>query len=121
MRKLRPKDLERLMKGLGVRMESVDAVEVQIKLGDGSRLRISDPQVTVTKMGDMEIFQVIGRVERLEEGEEGEAEVYEPSPEDVKLVASQAGVDEDKAREALIKTKGDLAEAILLLTEGGVD
>ena len=41
------------------------------------------------------------------------------SDEDIKFVAEQAGVSLEKAREALIKTKGDLAEAILLLRESG--
>ena len=39
------------------------------------------------------------------------------SEEDVKLVAEQAEVTEDKAREALTQCKGDIAEAILKLSE----
>ena len=42
-------------------------------------------------------------------------EEYVPPDEDVALVAAQAGVDEDLAREALKEVKGDLAKAILLL------
>lgn len=40
------------------------------------------------------------------------------SEEDVDLVSQQAGVDREKARNALIEAKGDLAKAILLLTTG---
>jgi nascent polypeptide-associated complex subunit alpha len=35
--------------------------------------------------------------------------------EDVKIVADQAGVSEDAAREALMTSGGDLADAILKL------
>jgi nascent polypeptide-associated complex subunit alpha len=35
--------------------------------------------------------------------------------EDVTMVAAQADVPEEKAREALVATKGDIAEAILKL------
>jgi NACalpha-BTF3-like transcription factor len=38
--------------------------------------------------------------------------------EDVELVSQQAGVDREKARNALIEAKGDLARAILLLITG---
>lgn len=38
------------------------------------------------------------------------------SEEDVDLVSQQAGVDREKARNALIEANGDLARAILLLT-----
>jgi len=38
--------------------------------------------------------------------------------EDIQLVSQQAGVDEEKAKNALEEAKGDLARAILLLTSG---
>ena len=40
------------------------------------------------------------------------------SEEDIDLVSQQAGVDREKAKNAIIKAKGDLARAILLLTTG---
>ena len=40
------------------------------------------------------------------------------SNEDIQLVSQQAGVDEEKAKNALEEAKGDLARAILLLTSG---
>ncbi len=116
MRKFRPRDLEKMLRSMGVKVQSLDAEEVLIKLRDGSSLRISEPQVSVTKVGGEEIYQVMGRVEKIVEGQK--VPEYEPSEEDIALVASQAGVDHETARKALIATKGDLAEAILRLTEG---
>ncbi len=46
-------------------------------------------------------------------------EILGISEEDIKLVMEQAGVDHDTAKKALEEAKGDLAEAILKLTEGG--
>jgi nascent polypeptide-associated complex subunit alpha len=37
--------------------------------------------------------------------------------EDVTMVASQANVSEEKARDALVATKGDIAEAIMKLAQ----
>lgn len=50
--------------------------------------------------------------------EEKELEIPVFSDEDVQLVCQQAGVDEEKAKNALVEAKGDLARAILLLTTG---
>ncbi len=118
MRKFRPKDLEKMLRSMGVRVQTLDAEEVLIRLRDGTALRISDPQISVTKVGGEEIYQVMGRVEKVSEVEEKGEEVYEPTEEDISLVASQAGVDRETARKALIEAGGDLAEAILRLTEG---
>lgn len=38
------------------------------------------------------------------------------SDEDIELVSKQAGVDKEKAKNALIEAKGDITRAILLLT-----
>lgn len=116
MRKFRPKDLEKMLRSMGVKVQTIDAEEVLIKLRDGTALRIANPQVSVTKVGGEEIYQVMGEAESIREG--AEESPYEPSEEDISLVASQAGVDREAARRALIEAGGDLAEAILRLTEG---
>ncbi len=116
MRKFRPRDLERMLRSMGVKVQSLDAAEVLIRLKGGTSLKISDPQVSVTKIGGEEVYQIMGHAEEIVEGEEAQA--YEPSEEDIALVASQAGVSYEDARKALIETQGDLAEAILRLKEG---
>jgi len=51
----------------------------------------------------------------------GEARFEEAVPEipaeDVALVASQTGAAEEAARQALVETRGDIAEAILKLSQ----
>ncbi|ACB08361.1 nascent polypeptide-associated complex protein [Candidatus Korarchaeum cryptofilum] len=116
MKRIKPKDLDRMMKSMGIQVQGIDATEVVIKLSSGESIVVRDPQVSLMRVGGEEIYQIIGRSERLS----GEGESYSPSEEDVMLVAAQAGVDPDRARRALIETRGDLAEAIIRLKEGSI-
>ncbi len=118
MRKFRPRDLERMLRSMGVKVQSLDATEVVIRLRDGTSLKISDPQVSVTKIGGEEVYQIMGHAEEIAEVESEGVQAYEPSEDDIALVASQAGVSHEDARKALIEAQGDLAEAILRLKEG---
>lgn len=104
--KINPKDLERAMKQLGVKSETVDATEVIIR-STNKELVITNPNVQKITMGDHESFQITGNVR------EKKREAY--TEEDVKLVAEQAGVDEVTARRTLEKNGGDIAAAIMEL------
>jgi nascent polypeptide-associated complex subunit alpha len=100
--------MERAMRQLGVKTKELEGVrEVLIKLED-RELVFPDAQVILTEMGGQRSYQVIGReIERkLEAG---------PPEEDIKLVMEQAGVERERAMQALKETGGDLAEAILKL------
>lgn len=116
MRRIKPRDIDKMMRSMGIHVENIEATEVLIKLSSGDSIMIKDPQVSLMRVGSEEIYQVMGRAERLS----GPAveQTYSPSEEDVSLVALQAGVDTETARKALIETRGDLAEAILKLKEG---
>jgi len=65
------------------------------------------------KSKENSIFQVIA-----ESFEEKELEVPIFSDDDIMLVCQQANCDEEKAKDALAETKGDIAQAILRLTSG---
>ena len=84
--------------------------EVIIKT-DKKEIIISKPSVTEMKAKDNSIFQVVA-----ENIEEKELEVQIFSDDDISLVAQQANVDEEAAKNALAEAEGDLARAILLLT-----
>ncbi|MGC8933365.1 MAG: nascent polypeptide-associated complex protein [Candidatus Methanodesulfokora sp.] len=108
------RDLKKALKGMNIDLQEVDAETVMIKLRDGRKYVFSNPSVILTRVQGQETFQIVGKYEI--ESPEG----YSPSDEDVKLVASQAGVSEEEARRALIEKNGDLAEAInYLLQKGG--
>ena len=109
-----PRELRRTLKRLGIQVNELEDVkEVQIILTD-KKIVIEKPQVLEMKSAGQSIFQIIGtpRIEELEE-------TIEVSEEDIEFAISQTGVSREEAREALIKAKGDLAEAILYLKEKG--
>jgi len=107
--KINPKEMEKMMRQMGMKTENIDAAEVIIKLNSGSELVIANPSVQKIAMGGQESFQISGdAVQR-----EAAAEI---SDSDVAIVAEKAGVSEKEAREALEDAKGDIAEAIVNLT-----
>ncbi|MBL7100952.1 MAG: nascent polypeptide-associated complex protein [Nanoarchaeota archaeon] len=104
--KLNQKQVEKAMKRMGVKQEEIDATEVIIKTHD-KELIIKDPHVAKVNMMGQESLQITGDIE--------EKELKPYKEEDVKTVMEQADCSEEEAKEALEKTDGDLAEAILNL------
>ena len=117
MFKFNPREMKKMMKRMGIEMdieELSDAERVVIERSSGVRLLIDNPQVTIMRMKGQTIIQVVGEIKE-EIREMKEEEQVEIKQEDVELVALEAGVSLEEARQALLLTKGDLAQAILLL------
>jgi len=115
--KFNPREMKKMMKRMGIEMdieELSDAERVVIERSSGVRLLIDNPQVTIMRMKGQTIIQVVGEIKE-EIQEMKEEEQVEIKQEDVELVALEAGVSLEEARQALVLTKGDLAQAILLL------
>lgn len=107
-RGVNPRQMKMAMKKMGVSMEDIEGVE-EVVIKAGSRTYIfKRPDVSMVVAQGQKTFQVIGEPEIIE----GEKELQIP-PEDVTLVASQAGVSEEEAREALLECDGEPAEAIM--------
>lgn len=107
----------RMLESLGLNLKELGvAEEVIIRLPD-KELRIKNPAVMSMKIENEEVYQIIGgKVEEIVPSiEKAIGEAYTPSEEDIIIVATQAGVSEDEAKNALIEADGDLAKAILLL------
>jgi nascent polypeptide-associated complex subunit alpha len=115
--------MERQMRRMGVDVQQLDDVtEVVIRFPD-RELVLPEPQVVTMKAQEDNVYQIIGQAE--ERSLTGSSEADTPpitmqtfSEEDVQLVATQANVSEDDAREALRTAGGNLAKAIIALTEG---
>lgn len=113
-KRISQRELKRLLKKADIDIEEVQGVSrVVIERDDGSRIVISNPMVTKLKMAGQTVYQVAGGEERVEEAE------VEVSEEDIAIVMEQTGVDRETARNALVMTKGDIAEAIMLLKGEG--
>lgn len=100
------KQIEKVMKQMGIAQQPLDAKRVIIELED-SNIIIDEPSVTKVKMQGQETFQITG------ESREESRQSY--SEDDVKMVIEKTNKPADIVREALEKSNGDIAEAILEL------
>lgn len=125
-RGMSPKQMERMMKKMGIEQKEVEGVREVIFRFDDKEWVVSNAQVTMVKQANNESFQVSGT--RSERGLAGdvsakakevdtvvEVKKKEIPMEDAALVASQTGVNIEIAKQALEETDGDLAAAILKL------
>ncbi len=110
-----PRRLKSMMDQLGIMKSEIEASKVVISCADKD-IVISSPQVTRIEMQGHVQFQIEGDVEeKASEGEEEHGHV-EISQEDIKFVQEKTGKSEQEASEALEKSGGDIAKAILSLT-----
>ncbi|MFX0169156.1 MAG: nascent polypeptide-associated complex protein [Candidatus Hodarchaeota archaeon] len=120
--KSKKRAMERQMRRMGVDVKQLDDVtEVIIRFPD-RELVLLEPQVVTMQSQEENVYQIIGQQEERSLTVSTEAAtpavtVQTFSEEDVQLVASQANVSEDEAREALRNAEGNLAKAIIALTE----
>ena len=114
MRRINPREAKRLMKRMGLSMGAMPDVQQVILKTKTKEIIIENPEVAVMNMQGQKIFQITGEI--VEKAIEREVTFPE---EDVQLVAQQAKVSVEQARAALEQMKGDLAQAILLLSQAG--
>ena len=100
-----PKKMQAMMRQMGIKSEEIPAKTVTIET-DSEKIIIDNPQVTKISMQGQESFQIAGSV-RIEENKS----------EDIKMIVEQTGCTSEQAEEALSKSDGDIAQAIILLSE----
>jgi len=103
--------MRRMLDKMGLDMKTMDNVEEVIIKTDTKEFYLVKPQVIEMKGKDSTIFQVVAS-----DIEEKQREVPSFKEEDIILVMQQANVSREKAVQALIESKGDMAQAILGLT-----
>jgi nascent polypeptide-associated complex subunit alpha len=123
---MNPRKMKQMMEQMGIDVTELDVEEVVIRTGDED-LVFDDAQVTRMDAQGQQTYQVVGEPESREPGaaaaieggdgaDEGDSGSDDGIPEDdIALVAENAGVDAETAREALAETDGDLAAAIAKL------
>ena len=97
------------MKQMGVSTKDIPAEKVIIFIKD-KKLIFENPQVTETTMMGQKTYQLAGNFR--EETKEVEITIND---DDIDLVVAQTGVDKEKAKNLLIKNKGDIAATIMEL------
>jgi nascent polypeptide-associated complex subunit alpha len=102
--------MKAMMKKLGMNVEQIEDVQsIVIKTPKGNWI-FDSAEVSAMTMQGQTTYQVTGNP-RFEEA------APEIPAEDVTMVAAQANVPEEKAREALVACRGDIAEAIMKLAQ----
>ncbi|WP_237697104.1 nascent polypeptide-associated complex protein [Desulfurococcus amylolyticus] len=114
-----PRELKRLLKKMGIDVEELTGVKrVEIVLED-KKILVKEPQVLVFKASGQVFYQVSGIPETIQQSEEAkQVEEVKIPEEDIRFVMEQTGASYEKAREALLKTRGDILQAIMILREG---
>jgi len=101
--------MKAMMKKLGMNVEQIEDVQsIVIKTPKGNYI-FDSAEVSAMTMQGTTTYQVVGDIRF-------EPATAEIPKEDITMVASSANVSEEKAKEALVATKGDIAEAIMRLS-----
>lgn len=123
-----PRQVEAMMRRLGMTTEPLAGVEEVIVRTRNQEHVFRSPEVTILTVQGVRTYQVVGnpelraRTAATATPATGSAPAAPSGPpeEDVRLVMDQAGVSREEALEALLRAKGEPAEAIMrLLTRGG--
>ena len=102
------KKMAGMMKKMGISQTQLNVKRVVFEMDDGN-LVIDEPSVLKVMMQGQETYQITG-----EASEESE-ELF--GDEDVSIVVEKSGKSEDEVRDALEKSEGDIAGAIMSLKE----
>ncbi|MBP1910524.1 nascent polypeptide-associated complex protein [Methanolobus bombayensis] len=108
-RGMNPAKVKQMMKQMGINITEIDDVEQVIIRTADKDIVFNDANVSIMNAQGVDTYQVVGTPEEV-------ARELEIPDDDVRMVAEQAGVSEEQAREALKNANGDLAEAILALS-----
>ena len=102
------REMRRMLDKMGLEMKDLGSIEEVIIKTETKELYLIKPQVIEMKGKDSTIFQVVAT-----NIEEKQRDIPVFKEEDVILVMQQATVSKEKAIQALIDSKGDMAKAIL--------
>ena len=105
---MNPREMQKVMKRLGIKQEEIDAELVIIKTADKDFV-IKNPHVSKVNMMGQETFQVVGDIT--------EVDKVEINEDDMATVMEQTNCTKEEALEALQNSNGNLAEAILKLQD----
>jgi nascent polypeptide-associated complex subunit alpha len=105
------REMRRMLDKMGLEMKDLGNIEEVIIKTENKELYLIKPQVVEMKGKDSTIFQVVAT-----DIEEKQREIPSLREEDIALVMQQANVLRERAVQALIDAKGDMAQAILTLT-----
>jgi len=105
------RQMRQAMKKMGIRQEELEATEVIIRMPD-KEIVIENPSIQKVNMMGKWSYQISG-----EETERVPNSTPDITEEDIRTVMEQTGCSEELAKNTIEECNGDLAEAILKLTD----
>lgn len=106
-----PRALKMMMSKMGIKSTELEAEKVVIYCND-KEIVIKEPQITKIEMQGTVSFQIAGNVSENEIQQN-----VEISEEDIKFVMEKTGAERERAENAIKEANGDIAAAIINLTE----
>ena len=108
--KINPRQMNQMMRRLGISVKNIDNVEKIIIQTDSKEYIFENAEVSVMEAQGQKTYQIIGNPIIKERSED-------TLKEDIKLIMDQTGKSEEEAKKALEESNGDIAEAILKLSQ----
>ena len=104
------RQMNQMMRRLGINIKNIDNVEKVIILTDSKEYIFEEAEVTIMDAQGQKTYQILGKPVIKDRSED-------TLKDDIKLIVDQTGKSEEEARKALEDTNGDIAEAILKLSD----
>jgi nascent polypeptide-associated complex subunit alpha len=114
--RMNPRQMQQMMKRLGINVKEIQNVEKIIIRTDTKEYIFDSADVTEMDAQGQKTYQIAGRP-RIVSRKEGKEEEEKIPQGDIDLIAEQTGKSKEKAKKALEETNGDIAEAIMKLTD----
>ena len=121
-RGMNPRQMKQMMRKYGMNIDEISDIEEIVIRTASQEYVFTEAEVTIIDIQGQKTFQIVGEPEIIARGGSGPA-AGTPKPAskipqaDIELVAQQANVSTDEAREALEACDGNPAEAIMKLME----
>lgn len=108
--KMNARQLNQMMRRFGINVKTIDNVEKVIIQTDKKEYIFEDAEVTIMDAQGQKTYQIAGQPSIKDRKEETQEE-------DINLIMEQTGKSKEEAAQALKEANGDIAQAILKLTE----
>jgi len=108
---MNPKQVEQMMRKMGINQKELNVKKIVMELED-KKLVFINPDVSKINMMGKDTYQIVGNA--IEEELVTEIEI---TAEDIETVMDQTGSSKDIAKKALEDNNGDIAKAILSITD----
>ena len=107
---INPRQMNQMMRRLGISVKNIDNVKKIIIQTDTKEYVFKEAEVTIMDAKGQKTYQIIGNPIIRDRSDD-------TLKEDIKLVMDQTGKSEEEAKKALEESNGDIAEAILKLSQ----